>query len=70
MRTQAAVDHFGSQTALANALGIKQSSVAEWGEYPPETRQVQIHALTRGKLRAESVVIAKFGEPKVRARAA
>lgn len=65
MKTDEAIKHFGTQQATANALEIKQSSVAEWGEYPPEVRQLQIHRLTQGKLRAESEVIEKFGEPRV-----
>lgn len=56
---------FGTQQAVADALGIKQSSVAEWGEYPPEARQLQIHRVTAGKLRAEQGVIDKFGEPRL-----
>ena len=65
MRTAEAVGHFGTQQAVADALGIKQSSVAEWGDYPPEPRQLQIHRLTQGKLRAEDSVIEKFGEPRI-----
>ena len=43
----------GTQASLAVALGIKQSSVALWGEHPPPLRQLQIEALTVGRLRAE-----------------
>jgi hypothetical protein len=43
----------GTQESLARALGIKQWSVAEWGEYPPELRQLQLQILSRGKLKAE-----------------
>lgn len=44
------IRHFGSQSAVAAALGIKPPSVAEWGEHPPPLRQLQIEALTRGAL--------------------
>lgn len=54
MKTADALDLLGSQVALAVALGISQSSVAQWGDYPPALRQLQIEALTGGKLRAES----------------
>jgi DNA-binding transcriptional regulator YdaS (Cro superfamily) len=70
MTKQEAVEHFGSQRAVADALGIKQSSVAEWGMYPPETRQLQLHRVTRGKLKAEQEVLQKFGEPRAERRAA
>lgn len=53
MRTQDAINHFGSQTSVADALQIKQSSVAEWGEYPPDLRQLQLQLITQGALRAE-----------------
>lgn len=53
MRTQEAVEHFGSQKALAEAIGIKQPSVAEWGEFPPLPRQIDLEVVTAGKLKAE-----------------
>lgn len=43
----------GTQEALAKLLGIQQGSVSLWGAYPPPLRQLQIEALTGGKLRAE-----------------
>ena len=53
MKTSDVKQHFGSQYAIAKALGIKQPSVANWGDYPPELRQLQIEAVTGGKLKAE-----------------
>jgi hypothetical protein len=54
MTKDQAVAEFGTQVKLAEALGIKsQGSVAAWGEYPPPLRQLQIEALTGGKLKAE-----------------
>lgn len=53
MKTQDAINHWGSQKAAADALGLKQPSVAAWGEYPPELRQLQIEAVTGGLLKAE-----------------
>lgn len=53
MDTKAVIGHFGSQRKAADALGLAQPSVANWGEYPPPLRQLQIEALTGGKLRAE-----------------
>lgn len=58
MKTQDAISHFGTQTALAKALGITQPTVAEWGEYPPPLRQLQIQQVTVGKLQAEPNVFA------------
>ena len=53
MTRDEAVNFFGTQTALAEALGITQPTIAEWKEYPPEIRQVQIERITKGKLKAE-----------------
>ena len=58
MKTQDAISHFGTQTALAKALGITQPTVAEWGEYPPPLRQLQIQQITVGQLQAEPNVFA------------
>lgn len=53
MTKDQAVEAFDTQVRLAEALGITQGSVAGWGEYPPPLRQLQIEALTGGKLKAE-----------------
>lgn len=54
MKTADAIEHFGgTQTALAEALGLKQPSIAGWGEYPPAMRQMQIERATKGRLKAE-----------------
>lgn len=53
MRTADVLHHFKTQTAVADALGIKQPSVASWGEYPPGVRQLQLEFLTGGALKAE-----------------
>jgi len=52
MLTKDVIEHFGSQAKVAEALGIKQSSVAEWGRRPPALRQIQIEQLVGGKLKA------------------
>jgi DNA-binding transcriptional regulator YdaS (Cro superfamily) len=53
MTTSDAIKHYGTQVKLANALGIRQSSVSEWGEYPPALRQLQLHQITKGRLKPE-----------------
>lgn len=53
MTTDDAVKHYGTQQKLADALGIKQGSVAGWGEHPPALRQLQLQQLTKGRLKAE-----------------
>lgn len=53
MLTTDAISHFGSQSALARALRMDQSTIARWQVYPPPIRQIQIERLTKGKLKAE-----------------
>ena len=60
MKTEAAIKHYGSRQAVADALGIKQPSVQNWGEYPPKDQQMRIHKATGGKLQAEPDVLAYY----------
>jgi transcriptional repressor of cell division inhibition gene dicB len=53
MTTYQAVRYYGTQMKLANALGIRQGSVSDWGEYPPALRQLQLQQITKGRLKAE-----------------
>ncbi len=53
MNTREVIEHFGSQHAVAEALGIRQPSVANWKESPPPLRQLQLEAVTGGALKAE-----------------
>jgi hypothetical protein len=53
MTTDQAIKHYVTQQRLADALGIRQGSVAGWGEYPPALRQLQLQQITKGKLKAE-----------------
>lgn len=55
MKTSDALSHFDeSPSKLAKALGMDQSSIYSWGEYPPAVRQLQLEAVTAGALKAES----------------
>ena len=53
MKTSDVIGHYKTQTAAAKALGIDQSSVSGWDEFPPDARQLQIERLTKGVLKAE-----------------
>lgn len=59
MRTESVIKYFGTQKATGKALGIRQSSVAEWNEYPPDLRQIQLERLTKGELKAEPGILPK-----------
>ena len=53
MNKQAAIDYFGSVAALASAIDATPSAISQWGDYPPGGRQLQLEAITKGKLKAE-----------------
>jgi hypothetical protein len=53
MKTEDAIKFAGSKEALADLLGITAPAVYQWGEFPPDNRQLQIQKLTRKKLKAE-----------------
>ncbi len=55
MNAKQVVEFFGTQVKAAQALGIAQSSIAEWvssGDVPM-VRQYQIEIATEGQLRAD-----------------
>ena len=63
MRTADAIKHFGgTKAAVADALGIRQPSVQNWGEFPPPEQQMRIHKVTTGKLKAERDVLTFYRE--------
>jgi transposase-like protein len=54
MKKSEAIAHYGGNvSALARALGIDQSTVYSWGDFPPDRRQLQLERITKRKLRAE-----------------
>ena len=61
-----AVEIFGSVTALARALGVRQSTVSNWfirGRVPAE-RCVEIQRLTKGEVAANKLRPDVFGDPE------
>lgn len=57
------VEHFGSQAAMADALGVDRAAVSQWrvAGLPP-FRAIQIETITRGKFRAVRIVGVKVNE--------
>ncbi|HGH7223088.1 Cro/CI family transcriptional regulator [Klebsiella sp. K4-170] len=47
------VQHFGSQRAIAKALGLSESAVSQWKEVIPEKDAFKIEKITSGALRRE-----------------
>jgi DNA-binding transcriptional regulator YdaS (Cro superfamily) len=49
------INHFGTQVATADALGIYQSNVSDWKRNGvPPLRQLELEALTSGALKADA----------------
>lgn len=71
MNTQAAIDHYGSPSALATAIGVSPAAISQWGEYPPPPKQLLMERLTEGAIKAEPGCLDKvIGLDKVQAKAA
>ena len=52
MKTQDAINYFGSVAELAKAIGVTVQAVYAWGDTVHPLRQYQIQVLTRNKLKA------------------
>ena len=52
MKKHDAITYFGTQQALAEAIGVTSAAIAQWGDEVPPLRQLQIQQLTLGKLKA------------------
>ncbi|MGR1185983.1 Cro/CI family transcriptional regulator [Aeromonas veronii] len=53
MQKHDVLEHFGSITATAKAIGISHAAVSQWDETIPKGRAYQIEVLTGGKLKAD-----------------
>ena len=76
MKTRQAIEHYGSTSALAEALGVTPAAISQWGDYPPDGKQLLIERLSIGALKAESgaldriIGLGKVGHPPVGAKGA
>lgn len=53
MRRTDVIQHYGTQTAIAKALGIGKAFVSKWGEEVPQRYAYEIERLTNGALKAD-----------------
>lgn len=69
MKIDHAISHFGSQVALANALGIQQPAVSMWKSRGaiPHLQQIRIEHITGGKLKAKPLLQAAKKRSSARA---
>ncbi len=50
IRTKDAINHYGSAKKLADALGVTESAVSQYGEYIPDSRAWQLQNMTNDSL--------------------
>jgi DNA-binding transcriptional regulator YdaS (Cro superfamily) len=53
VKTEDAIQHFGSAAKLARALGIWKTAVSQWGDEVPPRRAFELERLTDGVLKAD-----------------
>lgn len=70
MRKKDAIAYFGTQQALADALGIKTQSITDWPEMVPELRQLQLERITGGRLSADPSILPPTSTPAPQPEAA
>ena len=62
MLKKTAIDHFGSATALARAIGRTTSAVTEWPDVIPEGMAYKIQVITGGLLQVDHSLYVKKPE--------
>ncbi|MGE6107873.1 Cro/CI family transcriptional regulator [Aeromonas sobria] len=53
MQKHDVLEHFGSITAIAKAIGVSHAAVSKWDKTIPIGRAYQIEVLTGGQLKAD-----------------
>jgi len=53
MNKKDVIKHFGGANKVAQALGILNSAVSQWGDEIPMRRAFEIERITNGKLKAD-----------------
>lgn len=52
--------YFGTYAKLASALDISKGAITQWEGEIPESRQLQIHEITKGALKADPGILARY----------
>lgn len=55
-----AKEHFRTYAGIAKALGISKGAITQWNGVIPESRQLQLQEVTRGALKADAPILAKY----------
>lgn len=62
MTLEDAREYFGNYARLARALKINRSAITQWDGVVPEARQLELHKITKGVLKADAPILAKYRE--------
>lgn len=62
MTLEEAREYFGNYAKIAEALSISRGAITQWAGVIPEERQLELHKLTKGVLKADAKILAKYRE--------
>ena len=54
------IDHFGTQRAVAKALGISDAAVSQWKEVIPEKDAYRLEVVTAGALKYQESACCEY----------
>ena len=60
MTKEQARDYFGTYSNVAKVLQITKSAITQWDNQVPEKWQLELHRITKGRLRADTQILAKY----------
>lgn len=60
MTLEEARTHFGNYSKVAKALGISRGAITQWRGVIPDDRQVDLHRITKGALRADPKILSQM----------
>lgn len=60
MTLEDAKEYFNNYARLADALGINRSAITQWNGEIPEQRQLELQRITKGALKADAKILAKY----------
>ncbi len=60
MQKASAIEHYGTEQAVADAIGVTRSAVNQWGALVPPLRAMQLQQSSGGKLVYDPAVYADW----------